>query len=170
MQEIEVKILEVDKEEVIRKLKDFGAKEIFEGEIIAIYFDFEGQKLTKGGKLLRLRKMGEKVELTFKQMISREKAKIMEEYEVKLTEFDVIKKILNELGLKEFRKVIKHRVSYTLNNIHFELDTFPDIPAFLEIEAPSIEKIREFTHKLGFSIEDTRPWSIWDVLEYYGKK
>jgi len=74
------------------------------------------------------------------------------------------------VGLKEFHKSIKHRISYTKDNIHFEIDTYPGIPAFLEIEAQSVGELREYINKLGFSMDETLPWSIKDVLEYYGKK
>jgi len=170
MEEIEVKILEVDKTEVIERLRGLGARKIFDGDVITTYFDFEDRKLAKEGKILRLRKKGDQVELTYKNEISKEEAKIMEEYEIIVDSIDVMKEILGNLGFKEFFKSFKHRISYTKDNIHFEIDTYPDIPAFLEIEAPNLEKLKEYVNKLGFSMNEAKPWSIKDVLEYYGKK
>ena len=167
MEEIEVKILEVDKMEVIERLRGLGARKIFDGDVITTYFDFEDRRLAKEGKILRLRKKGDQVELTYKKEISKAKAKIMEEYEIIVDRMDAVVKILEMLGLKEFHKSIKHRISYTKNNIHFEIDTYPDIPAFLEVEAPNLEKLKEYVNKLGFSMNEAKPWSIKDVLEYY---
>lgn len=170
MKEIEVKILGVDKEEVIKKLKDLGVDEVFDGEIKTSYFDSDDGWLKREGKVLRLREKGEELKFTIKKGISKEEAKIMEEFEVGLDEFEPVKNILNGLGLKEIQKIIKHRISYVLDDMHFEIDSHPGIPTFLEIEGPSIEKVKEYVEKLGFTMEDTKPWSVWDVLEYYVKK
>jgi len=170
MEEIEVKILEIDEKEVIERLRGLGARKIFDGDVITTYFDFEDKRLAKEGKILRLRKKGDQVELTYKKKISKKEAKITDEYEVIVDRIDAVVEILEMVGLKEFHKSIKHRISYTKDNIHFEIDTYPGIPAFLEIEAQSVGELREYINKLGFSMDETLPWSIKDVLEYYGKK
>src|SRR3989344_4811725 len=102
MQEIEVKILEVDKIRIIQKLEQLGAVKNFDGEINAFYFDFPDQRLTADNKLLRVRTKGEEsIELTFKKKISKEKAKIMEEHEIKFKgKIAAIKEILSGIGLQ----------------------------------------------------------------------
>jgi len=45
MPEIEVKILEIDKDEVIKKLNSLGAEKIFEGYVETIYYDTPDFKL-----------------------------------------------------------------------------------------------------------------------------
>ncbi len=169
MNEIEVKILEIDAEGIIQKLEAWGAKKIFDGEIVASYFDFDSRELFKQDKLLRLRRKGEKCELTFKKTLSLEKARIMDEFEVTLDDYGGTKKILFELGLKEYKRLAKHRLSYLFEGAHFEIDRYPEIPAYLEIEAPNLEKLEELVRKLGFSMSDTKPWSVKNVLEHYGK-
>lgn len=169
MQEIEVKILEIDEEDVIEKLEKMGAKRVFEGDVETSYFDFDNRTLLLNSKVLRLRKIGEKTELTFKQRISNEEAKVMNELEVEVDDLESMRKILEELGLTEFRLARKHRITYVLGEIHFELDTFEELPTFLEIEAPSVGEIKKFVGKLGFTMKDARSWSGMDVLRYYGK-
>ena len=66
MQEIEVKVIEVDKDEMTEKLIALGATKIFEGEVLTNVYDFEDGRLSKGGSYLRLRKMGDKSFFTFK--------------------------------------------------------------------------------------------------------
>ena len=169
MQEIEVKILEVDKIRIIQKLEQLGAVKKFDGEINAFYFDFPDQRLTADNKLLRVRTKGEEyVELTFKKKISKEKAKIMEEHEVTFKgKIAALKEILSGIGLEELRQIQKHRISYSLGNIHFELDKMPNIPLFLEIEATSLEELKEAVEKLDFTMDDAKPWSAKDVLNHY---
>lgn len=47
MKEIEAKILEINKEKVMTKLEDLGAKKILDSELIATFYDFEDKRLKK---------------------------------------------------------------------------------------------------------------------------
>ena len=169
MREVEVKILEINRNEIIKKLELLGAKKVFEGNVSALYYDFDNLILTKEDKTLRLRKKGEKAELTFKQKISKDKAKIMDEHEIQIENFETTKKILESIGLKEIKRLDKHRLSYSLGNVHFELDTLPGIPTFLEIESEDLETVKKSVEKLELSMKDAKPWSGKEVLEYYRK-
>ncbi len=169
MTEVEAKILEVDKEKLIEQLKLLGAKEVFDGEIDAHYYDTPDRILKKEKKTLRLRKEGDQAVLTSKKSINRDKAKIEEEYEIEMNDFEETEKILNNIGFVEFAQQPKHRTSLHLGNICFEFDTLPGIPTFLEIEAPTIEDIEQYTKKLGFKKEDLKPWTGKDVLKHYKK-
>lgn len=171
MQEVEVKILEVNEQEIITRLEKLGARKVFAGEICASYFDFPNEILTKEHKILRLRTKGKDYcELTFKKKLSKEKAKIMEEHELAFTgDTTALRSILAGIGLEEFKIIKKHRISYSLGDLHFELDKMPDIPLFLEIEATSLDKLQEAVEKLGFTMADARPWSGKDVLNHYKK-
>jgi adenylate cyclase class 2 len=170
MQEIEVKILEVDAAKIIAKLESLGAKKVLEGEDETSLFDFVDLRLHAEGKLLRVRKQGGITTLTFKQKISREGVKVMEEYETEVSDCEEMKKILQKIGLIELPKPSKHRISYVLGDVRFEIDTFREIPTYLEIEAPSVEEVQTWVQKLGFSKDDAKPWSAEEVFEYYGKE
>jgi adenylate cyclase, class 2 len=169
LKEIEVKILGIDVEEVEEKLKEIDAEKVFDGELVSIYFDFPDKRLEKEGKVLRLRKKDEKVILTYKKLISQDEAKIMDENEFEIPDLDLMKKIFKEIGLFPLYEFKKHRTTYKLDRIHFEIDKYPDIPVFLEIEAPDLEEIDEMVSKLGFSKEEVSSYSIKEVLEHYGK-
>jgi adenylate cyclase class 2 len=169
LREIEVKILEIDVEETEKKLRGMGAEKVFSGELVNAYFDFPDKRLEKEGKILRLRKKGDKVILTYKKFINREEAKVMDEYELEAQGFELLKKIFNEVGLFLIYEFKKHRTTYELKQTHFEIDKYPDIPAFLEIEAPDLETINEMVSKLGFPREKANSYSIKEVLKYYDK-
>ena len=169
MKEIEVKVLEIDVEEVEKKLKEMGAEKVFDGELVNIYFDFMDKRLEKEGKIIRLRKKSDKIILTYKKFLKQEEAKIMDETELEIQDIGSMKEIFKEIGLLPLYKFKKHRETYELNHIHFEIDKYPDIPAFLEIEAPDIKVLYEMVSKLGFSREDVNSYSIKEVLEYYNK-
>jgi adenylate cyclase class 2 len=170
LKEIEVKILEINVEEVEKKLKKMGAEKVFDNEVVSIYFDFKDKSLEKVGKILRLRQKGDEVVLTYKEFISQDEAKIMDEYELSVSDFETMKRIFEGIGLFPLYEFRKHRKTYELKQIHFEIDRYPDVPAFLEIEAPDLKTIDELISELGFPKEKVNSYSIKDVLEYYDKK
>lgn len=174
MKEIEIKILEINRKKVEEKLLSLGAEKIFDGKMNAYFFDFKDGSLRKFGLILRLREEGNKIILTFKKPIEKEKAKIKEELEIEVSNFDITKAILESLGLQVWRIAKKHRVTYSLKEVHFELDKYGEeydfIPEFLEIEAKNLENIYKFVELLGFDKEECKPWSLKDLVKHYSKK
>jgi adenylate cyclase class 2 len=178
MKEIEVKILEVNVPSLVKKIESLGGKKVFEGDISASYFDFPDKRLRAQQKVLRLRQRGKEVELTCKRQTKNETVKMMDEFEVRVTDFNQMKTILNELGLEEEESredgqsihLGKHRVSYEVGPIHVELDTIPHFPTFAEIEAHSQEELEEWVKKLGYQMSDAKPWGGRDVINHYRGK
>lgn len=173
MDEVEVKILEIKRQVVEQKLIELGAKKIFDGKLYAVMFDFPENQFAKEGKLLRLRKEGEKKVLTFKTIKSKEKVKIAEELELIVSDFDGMRKILTQLGLREVVIIEKNRISYSMDKNHFDIDQLEGelsgIPEYLEIEGPNKEAIFKAAKTLGFSQEDCKAWDANDLLSHYGK-
>ena len=169
MQEVEVKVLDVDVQAVQQKLVDLGAKQVFDGELDITIFDTEDDRMRKAKNLLRLRSDGEKTVLCHKALITKQGAKIMDEHEVEVQDKERAKLFLQSLGFTKQRKQTKHRTSYVLGDVRFELDTLPGIPTFLEIEAKDVETLQKAVARLGYTSQDTKPWSGKDVLDHYAK-
>ena len=174
MNEVEVKILEIDRKEVEDKLIMMGAKKIFEGELCAIVFDTKDDYFKNNKMLLRLRKEGEKTFITLKKKVKTGKVKSAKEIETEVKEFETMKEILKQIGLEYKEPVKKSRISYKLGNIKFEFDKYHDkwehIPEFLEIESDSEEKVLNAAKKLGFAEKDIKPLSGWGVFKHYSNK
>jgi len=174
MQEIEVKILNVDKRRIEETLISLGAEKVFDGHIETIFFDYKNRALAKAKNVMRLRKEDDRAVLTFKKFLGDEAAKVVEEYEVVVSDMDNLKKILESLGLSVTDNMQKHRVSYRLGRSHFDLDKYEreygHIPEFLEIEAENIDVIHKYAKLLGFTLEDCLPWSTEDLVNSYSKK
>lgn len=174
MQEIEIKILNVDRRRIERTLISLGAEKVFDGHIETLFFDFKNRALAEAKNLIRLRKENDKTVLTFKKFLGNKAAKTMEEYEVVVSDMKNMKKILESLGVSMTESMQKHRVSYRLSRAHFDIDKYEReygyIPEFLEIEAESIDTIHKYAKLLGFTIEDCLPWSTEDLVNYYTKK
>lgn len=174
MKEIEIKILDINRKKVVKKLISLGAQKIFDGEINTSFFDFPDKTIRSDKKTVRLRKIGDKVFLAFKNPISHDTVKIKREYEIEVSSFDKTKKILESLGLSEWLNTKKHRISYALNDVRFEFDKYHDqyefVPEFLEIEAKDIETIYKYVDLLGFKKEDCKPWTILDIVNNLSSK
>jgi adenylate cyclase class 2 len=174
MNEVEVKILEINQEDVEKKLKEIGARKIFEGEINALSFDFEDRTLENAGDLLRLRSEGEKAVLTLKKFVEHDSVKIRKEYEVEVSDINEMKALLENLGFKARGKgAKKYRIAYAYKDVHFVIDRYMEefdfIPVFLEIETEDVGLLYEMVELLGFKKEDCKAWSFKDLKKHYRK-
>ncbi|MBI2103217.1 class IV adenylate cyclase [Candidatus Woesearchaeota archaeon] len=170
--EIEVKILEIDISETTQKLEQAGAMLTYDGPVITTYYDFPGRK--EEGAVLRLRQKGEDTELTLKKKDRRkdQNFKIMEELEVKVSDGNMMDQILQGMNATPYRILRKHRRSYLLPREHvkFDIDKYDELPPFLEIEAEDTEIVQRWVKRLGYSMNDAKPWTTSDVFKHYGKR
>jgi len=167
--EVEGKILEIDKDKVIQKLESLGAEKEHEKLLSVRLIDFQDGGLHKQGKSLRLRKVGEKTEFTFKGPRKKDsRFKIREEIETNVEDFEKALKIMKKIGIKPRVSYEKKRTSYKLGDVSFEIDEYINlpIPTFLEIEA-SEEKINEMIEKLGFKKQDMKSYGLNGLLNHY---
>ena len=173
MREIEVKILEINREDIEKKLLSVGAKKIFEGEMHALYFDAGDKAIRKNRNTLRLRKEGSRSVLAFKKYVRNEKVKIREENEVEISDFNAMQTILGSLGFSVWLEMRKYRITYEFRGAHFDIDKYHGeygyIPEFMEIEADDIAKIYEYAEILGFGKQDCKPWDAVQLAEHYNK-
>ena len=173
MREIEVKILKIDRNNIEKKLISIGARKTFEGDIHAIYYDSSDNLIRKTRATLRLRREGARSVLTFKQHIEDEEAKIREEKEVEVSDFDTMHSVLVSLGFFSWLEMEKYRITYEFGGAHFEIDKYHGeyeyIPEFMEIEGADIGEIYKYAGLLGFSSQDCKPWDAVQLAAYYNK-
>jgi len=174
MKEIEAKILEINRTEVEKKLVSLGGKKVFEGIIDAHSYDYPDRTIMKSKSSFRIRKENQRVVITFKKFISNKGVKKRNEFEVEVSDFEIAKKIIEALGLKEWKHIRKKRTSYRLEGTRFEMDKYIGklsfVPEFLEIEAKDAKTIYKQAAVLGFQKSDCKPWTTSQVIDYYSKK
>jgi len=173
MEEIEVKILEINPKEIEKKLIKLGAKKKFDGIIRSFTLDFPNRVLHKDKILLRLRTMGETGFVTLKKGKDTKKIKVCEETEITVSDLEKMKLIFEELGLMKVNSMEKTRKSYCLGKTHFEIEKYKgehnNVPAFLEIESTSAKVIYKYAKLLGYNEKDCLPWTAGDVIKHYIK-
>ena len=174
MQEIEVKILEVDRKKIEAILIGLRAEKVFDGDIQTLFFDFQDGRIVSARNVLRLRKEQDKVELTYKKVRFTQTTKTAEETSVDVSNLEAMRKILENLGLFIRESMEKHRVSYTLGDARFDIDryfgNYGFIPEFMEIEAENAESIYKNAELLGFKKEECLPWSTVELIQHYSRK
>lgn len=170
MQEIEAKILEIDKKKLLQKLRKLKARKIGEYEVRSVFFDTPKEKLHKNDQVLRLRQKG-KILLTFKQRNKKNRAlaKHSKEIEIEVSEFEKTKEIIESIGFRTRESHPKHRTSYKLGKALVEIDEYRIIPPLVEIEAPSEKEILKVAKKLGFGKSDLSSLGGFELLKKYNK-
>lgn len=173
MKEREVKVLNIDKDEIEKKLKKIGAVLLKDEEQTNIRFDTDDNflKETYNGYLrIRITKnlLDDKVNntLTFKKSISRDKTRVNEETETEISNYEETIKILEFLGYNKKRPGYKHRRSYLYDNIIFEIDTWDKdtySKPYLEIEMSSEEELEKAIELLELDRKQITTKSIFEL-------
>lgn len=176
MLEKEIKILEIDKNNVMKSLEKLWAIKTFDWFIHDVYYDFpdwKNLKLEDNKRLFRVRKKWEEHLYTIKRKRNKkvdwwEKwVKIADEWENIITDVDSFTKVLEKYWMKKIREKMKHRVSYKYENIEFDIDDYDGIPSLLEIEAPTTEQIKEYIKFLWLSKHTQKKFWSRKLYDYY---
>lgn len=151
--EIEVRFLDIDKPSLVKMLGDLGADD--HGEVMleeAIVYD-KDLKWPEEGRFVRLRKSGDVTKITYKEHSVNVKDGAREvEFEVEDLDKGVY--FLEKIGLLPFRRQQKKRHTFHLGEVVIDIDTWPRIPTYVELEGPSHESLKEVADKLGLAWDD----------------
>jgi adenylate cyclase class 2 len=160
--EYEVRRLNVSFDEIIQKIKSIGAKRVGVYHQKRYVYDFiPAQK----GRWIRLRSNGKISTLTIKEI---ESVRIdgTKELEIEVSDFENTNEILMKLGYIPRNFQENFRIEYILDGVKFDLDKWPMIPAYLEIEGQSEKDILKVIKLLDWRIEDM---SVQDVDKIYSE-
>ena len=169
MIEKEVKVLEIEKKEIIEKLNKLNAKKVFEGKILTEYYDFKNIQMKNKNSILRIRRMGEKSFFEYKEKLSGENKnniRINEEISIEIDDFGKARRILEKIGFELKMKINKYRTSYRIMESYVEIDEIEGIPTFLEIEGEP-EKISKIIDILGLKNKKIVSFNIFELFKYY---
>lgn len=173
MEEKEVKFLNIDPDLIEKKLNKIGAKRIFEILYKRKVFDYPDYRLDKVGAWLRVRDEGDRIMLAYKQRTGIGAGKNgndegMEETEVEVGDFDKTCEILLKVGLIEKHYWENKRIRYMLDDIEFDIDFWPELKPYLEIEAPLWESVDRGIALLGLNPDNAKKFSTAQVYELSG--
>lgn len=163
--ELEVKFLDINKEEIKSKLKNLGAIDLGEDLIEeVIIYDQDLKWKDEGKKFIRLRKRKGKIYLAYKNHFALEFGKT-EEIEVEVSDLEIATAFFEELGFIAYRQQEKKRHTFTLNGVTFDIDTWPRIPTYLEIEGTDKMQIKNMAKELELDWSMANFESALEVIE-----
>ena len=143
--EYEITVLDIDVMKIEKKLLEIGA--IKEGDFFQkrnLYNFHEEYR----GRFIRLRTNGTKTTLTIKDKSAKKEIGSVKELEVEVSDFEKTNEILNMLGYEHSMYQENKRTVYRLGDVEFDIDTWPMIPTYLEIEGKSKEQVEKMIEKL----------------------
>ncbi|MEK7496452.1 MAG: CYTH domain-containing protein [Patescibacteria group bacterium] len=154
MNEIEIKILNINPRQIEAKLKKLGAKKIFKGRLKVKWFSLP--HLTNPNKhpwFLRIRTTNNKSgEITWKSRpVTVGLSRKHREINLPISNHDSAADLFLAIGLKKYAYQEKDRTSWKLQDWQFDLDKYPKIPPYLEIEGRSAKHINEAIKLLGLT-------------------
>ena len=143
--EIEVRLLDIDKEDLISKLEKNNAKFIGNWHQIRYVYDFNPKQ---DNKWIRLRTNGITTTLTIKE-VKDKSALGTKELEIEVSSIEDADKILEQLGYRKRSVQENKRIRYILNDVEIDIDTWPYLDTYVEFEGNSEEQIKEVLEILG---------------------
>ena len=162
--EYEVRILEIDVDSIKKKLDEVGATFEWDRVQKRYVYDFIPKV---DSKWIRLRTNGIKTTLTIKDLVT-SKIDGTRELEIEVDDFLNTNKILEELGYTPRNYQENRRIQYKLDGVEIDIDSWPMIPTYLEIEGSSEEEVYKIVEKLGYKLEDTTTRDVEGIYNDYG--
>ena len=165
MNEVELKFLDIDVDEIRFKIESLGAILKYDIEVESFSFlaeDFHNSDSSK--KYLRVRKIGNDVILTYKDPAIDSRMTSRNEIEIRVDDYEKTILLIEKLGFTKGKVFRKHRIHYEFHDIHFELDTLENIPTYLEIETQTEDEMRNVCKKLGLDMAMGKKGTIVEIL------
>lgn len=162
--EYEVRILNVDKKNIQEKLESLGAEFKWERLQKRYVYDFHP---VETHKWIRLRTNGVEATLTIKNVKAKE-IDGTEELEIVVDDFEKTNLILKELGYVPKAMQENKRCRYYLNDVEIDIDSWPMIPDYIEIEGKTQEEVMKIVELLGFTEENVTADDVESIYKNYG--
>lgn len=155
-----------------KRLEALGATLVTpERLMVRSVFDYNDKRLEKAGGWVRVRDEGNKTTLSYKQLNDRT-VHGTKEVTVTVDNFENTCVFLESIGLERYAFQETKRESWRLGGAEIELDTWPWIPSFVEIEAKSEAELRDAATMLELDLKsalhgsvETAYQAVYDVTE-----
>lgn len=161
--EIEVKIVNIDVKKLLGTLRKLGFTRILKPTLLHELY-FSSTNVRRNYSSFRLRSEGERSFLTIKTKQKDKRYKIRNEYEVEVGDFTTTKKLLEILGFETFREREKIRESYRRGSVRIEIDTYPMMQPYIEIEASQKKDVAQFLKEMNFDLNYASKKSATEII------
>ena len=119
--------------------------------------EFLGELGLNPNKWIRLRTSNEKTTLTVKHILESDSETFLQplkEIEIEVSSMKEANEFMEAIGFAHKCYLEKRRTTYSLADHLIEVDTWPKIPTYFELEGKNEEDIENVLNLLGYSIKD----------------
>ncbi|MBI4434711.1 CYTH domain-containing protein [Candidatus Uhrbacteria bacterium] len=158
--EFEAKCVVVTVEDARQRLERIGARCVQPERVLRrAVFDFPDDALDHRGAWVRVRDEGDKITMSYKQAPAGAKIADCLETELTIDSYDRGIAFCEDLGMIRKSYQETKRETWEANAVTFDIDTWPGVPTFIEVEAVTEDIVRRNVETLGFS---------WDSVFFGG--
>lgn len=159
--EIEATFIDIDKDTLRKQLKALGG-ELKQPETLMrrVIFD-RGQNA-----FVRVRDEGNCITMSYKN-VQELSLTGMQEICLEVNNYEQAIDFLRACGLKPKAEQETLREEWVLDGVEIDIDTWPWLPSFVEIEGKSPEAVRNIADKLGFDMGEAHYGSVDEIYKIY---
>ncbi|MEV8373127.1 CYTH domain-containing protein [Kribbella sp. NPDC056861] len=162
--EFEAKMLDVEPDELADRILRLGGRRVGDRLMRRYVYDI---RVGDESRWIRLRDDGTAVTLTVKE-IAHDGIEGTTETEVVVSDFEVTNELLGRIGFHAKSYQENRRASFELDGAELEIDWWPLIPPYLEIEGQSREHVVQVAEALGISEDELTGENTVKVYARYG--
>ncbi|RZS37484.1 adenylate cyclase class 2 [Herbihabitans rhizosphaerae] len=162
--EHEAKILNINPDAIAQRILDAGGERL--GESLARRYVYDINPDDKS-KWIRLRDTGAQTTLTVKHITS-DAIDGTHETEIVVNDFNTANMLLAMMGFTPKSYQENKRISFQLAGAQLEIDTWPHIPTYLEIEAGTKSEVIRIAELLGYTEDQLTAENTIDIYAHHG--
>lgn len=164
--EYECRILNIDLDDILSKLESLGAEDKGERLQQRYIYDFDP---VDPDTWIRLRTNGEKTTLAIKSLKRTDEFGNTMEEEVTVGDIETTNRILERLGYHHRNYQENRRHSFKLGNVSIDIDSWPLIPTYVEVEGSSEKEVLDTLGILGVDPSQVTTLDVESIYrEIYG--
>lgn len=121
-------------------------------------------------KWIRVRQTNDTTTIAIKHILADNGTNLQQmlETEIEVPSLIEANNLLEALGYSHKSYQEKERISYILDGYEIDIDTWPGIPTYFEVEGESEADLENILNKLGYSIKDTVSCTADEIYKRYG--
>ncbi len=122
-------------------------------------------------KWIRVRQTNDKTTIAVKHILAKNQSNLQQmlETEIEVANIKEANSLLEALGYSYKSYQEKKRTTYIFEEHEIDIDTWPGIPTYFEVEGTSEKDLEDILSKLGYSLADSVSCTADEVYEKYGK-
>ena len=134
------------------------------------FVDFINKFHNNSKKWIRVRQTNDKTTIAVKHILADNGTGIqqMQETEIEVPSIKEANGLLEALGYSYKSYQEKERITYVLEGYELDIDTWPGIPTYVEVEGKSETDLENILNKLDYSMKDTVSCTADEIYEKYG--